>query len=1028
MARAQKTQNIKKISPLKKSDVKKAPMITTYDPKKIESAIQKKWEKEKPFKAFSSAKTKKKPFYALSMIPYPSGTGLHIGHPRSYTATDIVARQKRMEGFNVLNPMGYDAFGLPAEQFAIQNKVHPKKAVAMNVATFERQLKKLGLSFDWDRKINTTDPEYYKWTQWIFLKLYNSYYDTKKQKATSIESLISIFEKRGNKDVSAYASGEVQEFSKQEWLQMTPLQKQETLMRYRLAYEGIAEVNWCEELGTVLANDEVVDGKDGPVSERGGYPVTKKNIRQWFLRITAYADRLLSGLNEIEWPEHIKEIEKNWIGRSEGAEISFKLDIPGQSENKHSVKVFTTRADTLFGVTFIAISPELAQSWIDAGWSPDVSVARYTKQTIQEHQKATFDATQKKTGVYTGVYAKHPGTGENIPVWVTNYVLPGYGTGAIMGVPAHDERDFEFAKEYGLPIKNVIDPVYIRPDVIARTDFTKKHKVVSLVEAPDGKILTMNWGPKLGGRLLLGGTIEKGETPEQTALRELKEETGYVHGDIVSVSEETFDYKYFATSKNVAYQALTRFVHIKLRDLEKEEASLEENEKGLFKVEWVSKEHAKKEIVEVLHLYALDLYAFQTPFCGEGVIARSGEFSGLSSLDARKVIAEAVGGTLVTRYKMRDAIFARQRYWGEPVPLYKDAQAIIHEVKKLPLTLPNTASYEPTGTGEGPLANIPAWKKGGYETNTMPGWAGSSWYYLRYMDAANKKKFADEKEIRYWKHVDIYLGGGEHATGHLLYARFWHKFLKDYGLVHTEEPFKKFVAHGMILASDGRKMSKRWGNVVNPDDVINIYGADTARLYIAFMGPYTEAIPWSEESIVGSRRFIERLYKKGLRVNAENTTKTDLSALKAIHKLIQKVSLDIASCSFNTAVAKAMETMNILESASISKKDFSVFLQVLYPFVPHVTEYLWSQWNKEPIHTSKWPRADKKYTREENVTIGVQINGKLRGNITIPFNSSEDSAKKHALEEENVRKYIEGKTILKVIYVQNRIVNIVIKP
>lgn len=895
MARVQKTA-------IKAVTKKVSSIFGSYDPKKIEPILQKKWEKEKPFKAFASGKTKKKPFYVLSMFPYPSGTGLHVGHPRSYTATDIVARKKRMEGFNVLNPMGYDAFGLPAEQFAVQNKVHPKKAVAMNVATFEKQLKKLGFSFDWDRKINTTDEEYYRWTQWIFLKLYNSYYDTTKKKALPLDSLVNIFEKKGNENVSAFISDTVLRFDKNEWKTMSPLQKQEVLMKYRLAYEGEAQVNWCQELGTVLANDEIVDGKDGPVSERGGYPVTKKNIRQWFLRITAYADRLLSGLDTIAWPNHVKEIEKNWIGKIEGAEIIFTLNVPGQSEGKHEVTVFTTRPDTLFGATFLAVSAELAQTWLKVGWQTTENVKEYIENVIKDHQKNDFDASKEKTGIFTQIFAAHPGTQEKIPVWIANYVLPGYGTGAIMGVPAHDERDFEFAQKYNLGCIPVI--------------------------VPEGNVdPEMRWN--------------------------------------------------IVDNSNFSSEHILKF----------------------------------------------------GPYVQDGILVNSPGFNGEKSQEVSARITDKVGGKLVTRYKMRDAIFARQRYWGEPIPLYKDKEGLIHEVKKLPLTLPNVASYEPTGTGEGPLANIDSWKKAGYESNTMPGWAGSSWYYLRYMDVQNKKAFADPKEIKYWNQVNVYLGGAEHATGHLLYARFWHKVLRDYGLVPTEEPFEQFVTHGMILASDGRKMSKRWGNVVNPDDVIATYGADTERLYTAFMGPYGESIPWSDESIIGCRRFIERLYKKAQVVLAEKVLKSDAVAEKIIHKLIDKVTKDIESYSFNTAVAKAMETMNVIDSCKVSVKDFSLMLQVLNPFIPHVTEYLFKECgSKEGIHTSSWPKANKKLLVDDEITIGVQINGKLRGTITVPTNSLENIVKKAALNEDNVLKYLEGKEVVKVVYVPNRIINIVIKP
>lgn len=860
----QKTVLQKAVKKLKQKDS----FLPIYDPKKIESMLQKKWEKEKTYKALPSTKTKKKPYYVLGMFPYPSGAGLHVGHPRSYTATDIVARKRRMQGFNVLHPMGYDAFGLPAEQYAIQNKVHPKKAVAINVKTFEGQLKKLGFSYDWDRRINTTDESYYKWTQFIFLKLYNSYYDTKKKKATGIEELVAFFSKKGNIDVNAYITDQNTVFTKDAWKKMSALEKQNILMRYRLAYEGVAEVNWCEELGTVLANDEVVDGKEGPVSERGGFPVTKKNIRQWFLRISSYAERLLDGLPDLDWSTHIKEIQKNWIGKSEGAEIPFML-VHENGDMFEQATVFTTRPDTLYGVTFLAVSAERAHAWSNT-LVYDQDIQEYIQHVRAEQAKNTFDISKEKTGVQLPIFAIHPATKEKIGVWVTNYVLPGYGTGAVMGVPAHDERDFEFATKQQLPVITVID-----------------------------------------------------------------------------------------------------------RD---------------------------------------------------GVLINSARFNSMKSSEIKKNITESVGGRLVTRYKMRDAIFARQRYWGEPIPLYTDKDGLIHEVKKLPLSLPNTTSYEPTGTGEGPLANIAAWKKGRFETNTMPGWAGSSWYHLRYMDPHNKKCLADVTEMKYWGEVNTYIGGAEHATGHLLYSRFWHKVLKDYGLAPTEEPYKQLRNQGLILASDGRKMSKRWGNVVNPDDVVARYGADTVRLYIAFMGPFTESIPWSDESIIGCRRFIERLYKKAQKVKEENVRDSDIRAEKAIHKLIEKVDKDIEDFSFNTSVAKAMETMNSIDAYAVSVKDFTYMLQVMNPFIPHVTEYLFRMLgNKENIELSVWPKADPKKLVEDMVTIGVQVNGKMRGTVSVLVNATESLVKEAAQSEENVLKYVEGKEIIRIIYVPRRIINIIVK-
>lgn len=1014
----------------KKAVIKASQIPTVYDPKKIEPILQKKWEKEKPFKALVSGKTKKKPFYALCMFPYPSGVGLHVGHPRSYLATDIVARKKRMEGYNVLNPMGYDAFGLPAEQFAIQNKVHPKKAVAMNVATFEKQLKKLGFSFDWDRKINTTDPKYYKWTQWIFLKLYNSYYDTKKKKALPIEELVKTFTKKGNEDISAFTGEQVETFDKKQWLAMSLLQKQEVLMKYRLAYEGQAQVNWCEELGTVLANDEIVDGKDGPVSERGGYPVTKKNIRQWFLRIAAYADRLLSGLDQIEWPEHIKEIERNWIGKSEGAEISFKLNVPGQDDGKYSVTVFTTRPDTLFGVTFLAISAELAETWIKVGWKADKKVAAYIEQVIKDHQKNDFDASQNKTGIFTDIYAIHPGTQEKVPVWIANYVLPGYGTGAVMGVPAHDERDFEFAKKYNLAVKQVILPSFIdttNPPQEGKEN-TKRNIIIGVVYNPKTKkYLCLKWKKQPWTTFITGG-IEDGEDVVEAAKREIFEETGYQNVRFVRLLGGRNESKFFAAHKNVNRTVISQAILFELED--ETQISISNEESDQYTPVWLSEDEIVKTKLQHSEFATIwsQIKTGNDAYSGEGTLISSGIFNGLNSQIAKKKITDTLKGTFVTRYKMRDAIFARQRYWGEPIPLYKDKEGLIHEVKKLPLTLPNVASYEPTGTGEGPLANIPSWKKARYETNTMPGWAGSSWYHLRYMDARNDKSFVDKRELGYWKNVDVYLGGAEHATGHLLYARFWHKFLKDCGQVKTEEPFKKFVTHGMILASDGRKMSKRWGNVVNPDDVIETYGTDTERLYTAFMGPYTESIPWSDESIIGCRRFIERLYKKTQSIIFSGALKSDIVAEKAIHKLIEKVTKDVDSFSFNTAVAKAMETMNIIDNLDISKNDMSLMLQVLNPFIPHITEYLWvALGNKGSIHTSTWPKASKKLLIEDSITIGIQVNGKLRGTINIKPNSVENDVKEAAQKEENVVKYIGGKEIIKIIYVPNRIINIVIK-
>lgn len=821
-----------------------------YDHNKIEKKWQKNWSEDNVYKTLDSkkAKTKKiKPFYVLDMFPYPSGAGLHVGHPRGYIGSDVYSRVKRMQGYNVLHPMGYDAFGLPAEQYAIEHKIHPRKAVDINVKTFEKQLSIIGLSYDWSRRVNTTDPEYYRWTQWIFLQLFNSYYDTNKNKAENIDSLIKVFEKSGNSKVNAYHTCKII-FSGKEWKSFDSLKKQEILMNYRLAYEAESEVNWCEGLGTVLANDEIVDGKDGKqVSERGGFPVEKMTIRQWSMRITAYADRLIKGLETLDWSSHIKEIQKNWIGESIGSEIEFKI-----KNNDEKIKVFTTRADTLFGVTYLVLAPEsdLIEKLSDQIKNKK-EVEKYISDVKNKPEEDRKSAEKEKTGVdLVGVYAINPANGEEVPVWVADYVLSSYGTGAVMAVPMHDERDNQFAVKYNLPI----------------------------IDKP-----------------------------------------------LVGIKE----------------------------------------------------------------------------------------------------ITEKVGGKIVTKYKMRDAIFARQRYWGEPIPLKRDKNGIITAVKKLPLELPKVTSYEPTGKAEGPLAGVKAWVKEGYETNTMPGWAGSSWYFIRYMDPKNSKSLAGENEINYWKNVDVYVGGAEHATGHLLYSRFWHKFLKDIGVSKTEEPFKKMKNQGMILASDNRKMSKRWGNVINPDEIVKTYGADTLRVYEMFMGPFDQSLPWSTESIIGSRRFIERVYRLSSKVS-KNKTNSELE--KVLHKTIKKVNEDIENFAFNTAISSMMIFVNEAEKhESISVSDFKMFLQILAPFAPHFTDELWHEMGeRKSIHISGWPKYNPKKIIEDSMKIVVQVNGKVRSELSISIYATEDQIKEIALKDKVIMSWVNGADIKRVIYVKGRLVNIVI--
>lgn len=839
-----------------------------YNHKALEKKWQKDWDKRKIYK--TEQPSKKKKFYILDMFPYPSGVGLHVGHPRGYIASDISSRVKRMQGFNVLHPMGYDAFGLPAEQYAVEHNIHPKTAVAKNVATFERQLSIMGLSYDWDRRVNTTDPEFYKWTQWIFLKIYNSWYNKKSDRAEPIETLIKQFEKD----------------KKLNWKNKSAKEKQDTLMNYRLAYEGYAEVNWCPRLGTVLANDEVVDSKDGSlVSERGGYPVEKKSMRQWFMRITAYAEKLLEGLDGLDWSPYIKEIQRNWIGKKTGINISYNIE---NSDKK--IICFTTRPDTNFGATFLVIGREhpYLENQQSLNLSKDVwsQVVLYKEKAIKNNE-----LNKEKTGVFLGIYAINTLNNYRMPVYVSDYVIGNVGTGAVIGVPGHDKRDFEFAKVFNIPVVRVVQK-------------------------------------------------DKTDNAPITSIEQVQEEDGFM--------------------------------------------------------------------------------------------VNSGFLNGVNIHEATELImnymVEKGYGEKVINYKMRDAIFARQRYWGEPIPLVYDKNGIIHPLKEkdLPLKLPNVKSYQPLGTGESPLAGVASWMKKGYETNTMPGWAGSSWYFLRYMDPKNKKSFADRKALKYWKDVDVYVGGAEHATGHLLYSRFWHKFLYDMDLVPTPEPFKVLKNQGLIGGADGRKMSKRWGNVINPDDIVETYGADTLRVYEMFMGPFDQSLPWSSESIIGSRRFLEKVWRLTKKVVTRPITSNALQ--KLLHKTIKKVTEDIDSFDFNTAISSMMIFVNEVERVGvISKEDFELFLCILAPFAPYITEEIWHDLGGEKsIHQMSWPLWDKNKIIDEDMKIVVQINGKVRAYVMAPLDMREEDIKEIVFSNTAVKDWIKNQEVKRVIYVKNRLMNIVI--
>lgn len=1014
-----------------------------YNHTAIEKKWQKEWAKKKVYRTESNSKKKKQ--YILDMFPYPSGAGLHVGHPKGYIGSDVYARMKRMQGFNVLHPMGYDAFGLPAEQYAITHKIHPRKAVLQNIKTFESQLSIIGLSYDWERKVNTTDPEYYRWTQWIFLQIYNSWYNNTKNKAESIDVLLKKFAKEGNVHIDAVCDEHTPLFTAAEWKNKTPKEQQDTVMKYRLAYEGYAEVNWCPELGTVLANDEIVDGPDGnPVSERGGYPVEKRQMRQWFMRITAYAERLLSGLDTIQWSENIKEIQRNWIGKSEGSEIEFHIStLKSQSNQLGKVKVFTTRADTLCGATYIVLAPEHPLIEQLSLHIENISeVLEYKTQAHRVTIESRTDNTKAKTGVHLkGIFALHPLSGEKIPVWIADYVLASYGTGAVMAVPAHDERDFEFAQTYNLPIKHVVIPSIVDKKFppVPGQEYVKRRTIHAIVYNPKtDKYLCLNWKQFPWTTFIVGG-VEEGEDPVDAARREVQEETGYKHITFKRFLGGPVQGIYNAAHKKQNRIAYTQGVVFELVDEERDAVSPEEVAK--HEVEWLPLDALTPERMTCAELGEwLDrINVPEKAYTKDGVLYESGEFSDMKSSLARKAITEKVQGKIVRKYKMRNAIFARQRYWGEPIPLWTDADGIIHMVdeKKLPLTLPNVTSYMPTGTGESPLAGVPAWIKKGYETNTMPGWAGSSWYFLRYMDPKNKKEIASKKALSYWGQVDTYVGGAEHATGHLLYSRFWNKFLKDIGVVKHEEPFKTLRNQGMIGGADGRKMSKRWGNVVNPDDVVKTYGADTLRVYEMFMGPFEAGLPWNTENIIGSRRFIERVWRLGqLAVDSQqskrktNNTNSKLDTI--LHKTVQKVTHDIENFSHNTAISSLMIALNEMEKTvhaqqQLSKKDFEMFIKILHPFAPHVTEELWKQYGHHTtLVLEQWPKADPKKMKEESVMIAVQINGKTRGEIAIPMDAEEVDVVNKVKAEPHIQKWIGDKEPRKIIYIKNRLINIVI--
>ncbi|MFA6131881.1 MAG: leucine--tRNA ligase [Patescibacteria group bacterium] len=957
-----------------------------YDHKQIEKKWQEKWAKSGIFK--TNEDSGKKKFYALDMFPYPSGAGLHVGHPKGYIATDVVARTKMMQGFSVLHPMGWDAFGLPAENFAIKNKVHPAVATKQNIEVFKKQLSILGFTYDWDREVNTTDPKYYKWTQWAFLQMF----------------------KKG------------------------------------LAYESFEPINWCPSCQTGLANEDLDDGK----CERCGSVVEQKPMRQWVLKITDYADRLLADLDKLtEWPDSIKQMQREWIGKSEGAEVTFKIVSPSpyEGEGRGEVRVFTTRPDTLFGATYMVLAPEHSLVSEITTSECRVEVENYLAATKAKTDIERGDDTKEKTGVFTGAYAINPANNEKIPIWVADYVLMGYGTGAIMAVPAHDERDFAFATKYNLPIKQVVAPHFIdpaNPPHEGVPESRRKNVHVIIRNPKDGKVLLLNWFSNITPSrshlhtFIIGG-IEGDEDLSTAAIREATEETGYKNFKFVKDVGFEVHTEYFAAHKGQNRYAQIRVAVLDLVNDDHDEIPAEELKN--HEPVWFDESEVEKTVNVVDGPMIWYAYKEGAPvFVEEGVAINSDFLDGLPTWKAKadmiSWLEEKGLGQCQTQYKLRDWVFSRQRYWGEPIPLVHCAKCGVVALPEdqLPLELPQVEHYEPTGTGESPLANIDEWVNttcpncGGpakRETNTMPQWAGSCWYYLRYMDPKNDTALVDAKKEKYWSPVDLYVGGAEHATRHLIYARFWHKFLFDIGAVSVEEPFTRLQNVGLILAEDGRKMSKRWGNVINPDDMVNDYGADALRVYEMFMGPFNQPAVWSTNGLVGTRRFLERVSGLEQIIIKEETKKVT----RALHQTIKKVSEDIDSFRFNTAVAQMMTFVNVVyEEKGITKDNLLKFVRVLCPFAPHLANEIYSSFGgKGFVEEGSWPEFDPELVKEDEVTIAVQVNGKLRGTIVVSPEAGEAEVKAAAETEDNVKKYLDGKEIVKTIFVPGKLMNIVIK-
>lgn len=1130
-----------------------------YNPKELEPKWQQIWEDTKLYQTRDDDPRPK--WYQLEFFPYPSGVTMHVGHVRNYVISDAFARYKRMTGHNVLHPMGWDAFGLPAENQAIKTGLPARQSTEQNVAIFKRQLNQVGLSYDWSREINSSEPDYYRWTQWLFL----------------------LFYKR------------------------------------KLAYKAESAVNWCPNDKTVLANEQVIKKDGRNVCERCGHEVEKRNLPQWLFKITDYADRLLEDLDTIDWADNVKAMQRNWIGRSVGAEIEFQLTGAPQD----SLTVFTTRADTLAGATFLVVSPELAQSWMDDGWNAPVEAVKYVKSSLGKSEIERQETDRKKTGVNTGITTHNPLSKEDIPVWVADYVLGGYGTGAIMAVPAHDQRDNEFAKAFKLPIKTVIEPVTGTP----QQDPEFRRSIVALVEDPEtGNVLSIKWNTQHGENyLLVGGGVEEDEDLIEAARREIAEETGYTDLEFIEQMENVH-HSYFASAKNIQRKIIATGLKFKLKSHTQQPLQLEENEQGRMVAEWLSPKQFNLLAKDELHKRVFEKLMLGAVYSGEGIMINSGVYDGMSSAEvrerivgvrqlpiagdqrlvfgaphkdaeqrrtvsaiitrpdddkvlvvrwkqfgwiapvvggiegdeapeaavAREVLEEtgytvrpvqrlgneiissffaknkdvwreridqpvlveltdapqakvtgedankfellwlepeeamkrithadnAIGiarflrrdthriaggriegeqeqpvfGTEKINYKMRDWLISRQRYWGAPIPILycKKCGTVPVPEDQLPVELPELESYHPSDDGRSPLARVEEWLHtecpdcGGpaeRETDTMDTFVDSSWYFLRFTDPRNDSAPFDSAKANHWHPVDTYVGGVEHAVAHLLFARFWTKVLYDEGLVDFEEPFKRLRNQGMIGGSDGRKMGKRYGNAVTPDDLINQgYGADALRLYELFIGPYDQGVDWNPTGIDGTKRFLNRVWalaQDHLEAHGESTGDSKLEAALAVvtHKAIKKVTLDLEQFSFNTAIAAMMEAVNELYKLKTDlplgsdawQQNLRLLVQILAPFAPHITEELWQQLGGETsVHVAGWPVFDEKLVVDELATVVVQVNGKVRAKLEVAADAPEDEVKGLALENDQVKAQTTHKTIVKTIYIPGKILNLVV--